>query len=207
MGGGLVTCVVTFCGGGVFRFLGFLCFFYWLVFIYNGLVFGGLCVVFGGFLVFGLGFCGCFGFFGVFFRGFLLGGLGFVVSWWWVYTFSVECFRFWRLLVVMFLNQDDVVEIGAAVRLSGLQNVHRAHIVLKRLVDWVNQNSDGWGYWGKPVRASAKLQEALYVRFLGVAGGRVRVDLTDAELKRLFSPVKAFMTRQNVDSGFLFQGL
>ena len=108
---------------------------------------------------------------------------------------------------MMFLNEYEVYELGAEVRESGMQNAHRAQIVLKRLVDWTNQNSDGWPYWSKPSRAATQLQNALYSRFRGAFQNRVEADMTDAELKKAFSPIKAFMTRQNVDSRFLFQGI
>lgn len=101
----------------------------------------------------------------------------------------------------MFLNSFDIDE--AQMRVSQEQsarpNLETAVAVLVRLRDWTDANSDGWPYWSKPSNASQKLQTAVSARFFGAWDSRVNDDLTGAELKSAISPVKAFLTRQNVE--------
>lgn len=84
------------------------------------------------------------------------------------------------------------------VRSDVFPNARKASIVLARLMDWTDENSDGWAYWNKPSNAAKRLQEYL-------SGWRKRyvdgddTDLTDAELTAMLKPVKAFYTRQHVD--------
>jgi len=97
------------------------------------------------------------------------------------------------------LNEYEIDEV---VRRSAVHR-HRfandgAHI-LQRLMDWVNRNSDGWPYWQAPSKASAKLQEALHLRYLSAWDRHIERDLTSEELALLLRPVKAFLTRRGVD--------
>lgn len=77
-------------------------------------------------------------------------------------------------------------------------NGAKAAEALQYLMDWTNDNSDGWPYWSKPSNAAKRLQEWL-------SGWRQRytrndtTDLTDAELSAMLRPVKAFLTRQGAD--------
>lgn len=97
---------------------------------------------------------------------------------------------------MLFLNEYEVER--AYVRFSrdtDLPNLRRASIVLYDLVQWANNNSDGWAYWPKPCRAAARLQSLLQ------AADR-EIDPDDAPLCDLTSalaPVKGFLTRQGVD--------
>jgi hypothetical protein len=78
-----------------------------------------------------------------------------------------------------------------------------AVLTLARLVEWTNNNSDGWAYWRKPVNASTKLQElvrARYARF----NREDTPDITLTELKAAETPIKAFLTRQGVDHSLVF---
>jgi hypothetical protein len=80
-------------------------------------------------------------------------------------------------------------------------NLHEGAQILARLMRWTNSHSDGWPYWQKPSRAAnmlmTVLQEKRRERFDGPD------DLTDAELKKLLSPIKAFLTRQGADHSVL----
>ena len=68
---------------------------------------------------------------------------------------------------------------------------------LVNLASWTNQNSDGWAYWQKPVRAAAKLMEL--IERDGTSKYRFdeeREDATLAEYRAALRPIKAFRTRQ-----------
>lgn len=81
-------------------------------------------------------------------------------------------------------------------------NLIKAAAILARLVEWTNQNSDGWAYWAKPANASAALQQAVKVRTPALVHyAALRVDdIPEAELKAALRTVKAFLTRQRVDA-------
>ena len=71
---------------------------------------------------------------------------------------------------------------------------------LANLVDWANDNSDGWPYWPKPARAAAKLMEL--IERDGTSKwifDTEREDATVAELRRAYVPLKAFRTRFGAD--------
>lgn len=96
----------------------------------------------------------------------------------------------------MWMNEYDIKE---AVRRFGEEtpNLQRGAQVLSNLMDWTNNNSDGWPYWQKPSRAAAKLMD----RVQSAIGSRPSTiaDITTAELTAALSPIKAFLTREGVD--------
>lgn len=75
-----------------------------------------------------------------------------------------------------------------------------ATATLFNLMEWANQNSDGWAYWPKPARAAKKLMEL--IERDGTSRWRFddeRTDATQAEYKAALRPIKAFRTRQAAD--------
>lgn len=96
----------------------------------------------------------------------------------------------------MWLNEWDVeAAVNYAYDDDFKPNAFVAAITLRNLMNWVNENSDGWPYWQAPNKASRKLQDALYKRFFGAYDGRIDEDLTDAELKAALTPIKSFRTK------------
>lgn len=92
-------------------------------------------------------------------------------------------------------------EIEDALRMTAVEevaNLRKGAETLNRLKDWTNRNSDGWPYWSKPAKAAEKLMTALSAAQTASFRGGVE-DLTDAELKKLLTPIKSFLTRQGVD--------
>lgn len=98
---------------------------------------------------------------------------------------------------MMFANEYEIQGYLARFNYGDTPNLNRASVTLYQLMQWTNQNSDGWAYWPKPCRAAKRLQEALYdadlARWDGVE------DMSDADLKKALAPIKAFLTRQGVD--------
>lgn len=94
------------------------------------------------------------------------------------------------------MNEYDIEEALRSTAQQELPNLRQAAEVLSRLKDWVNSCSDGWPYWNPPRKASSNLQGLLTRATLYKYGAR---DCTEAEVKRAITPVKAFLTRQNVD--------
>lgn len=66
---------------------------------------------------------------------------------------------------------------------------------LSNLRDCANDNSDGWPYWSQPARAARKLMELIDGDCSWDARYGPRDDVTEAQLKAAYSPIKAFLTR------------
>src|SRR5688500_11292110 len=96
----------------------------------------------------------------------------------------------------MWMNEHDVNDaLRHYAQRDDAPNYTRAAHILAALVDWTNDHSDGWPYWGKPSRAASKLTDALHGwRRRHIDG--VETDLTADELAAIVKPVKAFLTRQ-----------
>jgi hypothetical protein len=76
----------------------------------------------------------------------------------------------------------------------------RGILVVLRLMNWTNANSDGWAYWPKPVRAANRLMELLD------SGDRWEPeDVEPKDLRKACAPIKAFLTRQGVDHDIIFR--
>jgi hypothetical protein len=105
--------------------------------------------------------------------------------------------------VSFILNEYDIDE--AYERLSRLETIYRVDLPnLKYLAEvlysfkvWVNAHSDGWPYWRKPTQAAVKLQRAIddVLRTYPYNDGKP-TDVTVAEVKKILTPVKSFLTRQ-----------
>lgn len=98
-------------------------------------------------------------------------------------------------------NVDEAVEIFAC---NNTPNYAYLAETVQNLMRWTNRNSDGWPYWNKPSNAARKAQEVLSTEVLALRRGSYRPeaeeqDLTSAELRKIISPIKAFLTRQGVE--------
>lgn len=103
------------------------------------------------------------------------------------------------------LSEYDVEETVRILMMTGHETSRwmEATRVLQRLINWTNSNSDGWHSWPKPSRAAQRLQAALYDAAYEARQGRLHEDLTEAQLRTLLVPVKAFLTRQGVPHSIL----
>lgn len=100
------------------------------------------------------------------------------------------------------MNQYDVEDMYTALaNRDEVPNLQAGAKTLYRLMRYANSHSDGWAYWRKPSAASKRLQERLKEIPLSVhrnVMGEI-TDISEAELKRLLSPIKAFLTKQGID--------
>ena len=95
-------------------------------------------------------------------------------------------------------------EIDDTVALFGrhkqeIPNLHAAVIALSRLRGWTNSHSDGWQYWSKPSAAADRLITMIQGKERQYRKEWEWVDITEQDLKRALTPVKSFLTRQQVD--------
>lgn len=95
------------------------------------------------------------------------------------------------------LNEWDIEE--AVERWADYPNLGTGARALDALKDWTNGNSDGWPYWSKPARASARLMGLLTAKETEYYQSGSVADLSDAELSQALRPIKAFLTRQGAD--------
>ena len=93
------------------------------------------------------------------------------------------------------MNEYEVAD--ARRRWRGHPLLGPATETLQNLVDCTNRSSDGWPYWKKPAKAAARLMEL--IEPTGRPEARFdeeREDVTEADLRAAYRPIKAFLTRQ-----------
>jgi len=94
----------------------------------------------------------------------------------------------------MQMNEYDIEDAQRRLTYTETPNLRLLALTLGSLVDWASRNSDGWPYWQAPRKASARVQ-ALVADAVRVPRP---VDVTDAEMRKALTPLKAFLTRQGV---------
>jgi len=70
---------------------------------------------------------------------------------------------------------------------------------LANLMEWANDNSDGWAYWPKPARAAKNLMMLVERQIINDRQGVTGSGIHAAEVRRALAPIKAFRTRQAAD--------
>lgn len=95
-----------------------------------------------------------------------------------------------------FMAEYQIIDHANQIDARDLPNLARAAHTLRNLMRWTNENSDGWPYWNRPGNAASKIVDALHGYETAWRNGTEK-DLTDAELRQVLAPVKAFMTRYN----------
>lgn len=103
------------------------------------------------------------------------------------------------------MNEYDIEEALRFTAINELPNLRRGAEVLSNLKEWTNDHSDGWPYWQKPARAANRLMEHLEKATRDGYRGEAK-DVTDAELKKALAPIKAFLTRHEVNHDEIFRG-
>lgn len=90
------------------------------------------------------------------------------------------------------MNQADIEQ--AATQTHACPNVRKGVRLLHRLIQAVNAQSDGWAYWAAPSRAASKLMALL--QSAGNLSHGTHNRISDADLARAITPIKAMVTRQ-----------
>jgi hypothetical protein len=73
---------------------------------------------------------------------------------------------------------------------------YRVALVVQRLADWTDRNSDGWAYWPKPARAARRAMEQIQSTTHAENVRQEEGDLTEEGMTAVLRPIRAFMTRQ-----------
>jgi hypothetical protein len=96
------------------------------------------------------------------------------------------------------MNDYDLTSAEQRYSQGDTPNRLRLTRIVSALREWADQNSDGWAYWPKPVRAASKAIELIDSTTTPENQRRSREDITEVEMSRALSPIKAFLTRQHV---------
>lgn len=110
------------------------------------------------------------------------------------------------------MNEWEVERVANRFDPTDTPNLVYLAFQLMNLVKWTNSRSDGWMYWPKPSAAAKRLMALLEQKqrdqredgCVVRAGTREVVeftDATDAEVKAVLKPIKAFLTRQGAEHG------
>lgn len=71
-------------------------------------------------------------------------------------------------------------------------------IMVDRLAEWADFNSDGWAYWAPPRNAAKRAVEHIASTTNRANDEQEREDITEEEMLAAVRPVKAFLTRMQV---------
>lgn len=96
--------------------------------------------------------------------------------------------------MTVWMNEYEIDD--AVRRYEGHPALGPAARTLRNLRDEVNRNSDGWPYWKKPARAAQQLMTLV----VGDPRDRFndRDDVTAAQVRKTYTPIKAFLTRNGL---------
>ena len=101
-----------------------------------------------------------------------------------------------------YVNEYDLADMARRFDPETCPVLATGVLILVRLANWTNRNSDGWAYWPKPVRAASRLMDLLE----SVDRWEPEKDLSVADLNRALTPIKAFATRQGFDYDVVLLG-
>ena len=97
-----------------------------------------------------------------------------------------------------FMNDYDLDYARARFTRASKPNRLALVLVVDKLREWADQNSDGWAYWPKPARAAANAISYIESRTNQHNQMQERYDITDGEMRLAVRPIKVFLTRQKV---------
>lgn len=101
-------------------------------------------------------------------------------------------------LALMYMNDYEIER--AMQEFANDPVVGKAARFLNEFKDQVNQHSDGWAYWRPPVQAAAQLMRLIQVAQENKRN-YVEQPITEQQLMKALSPIKAFMTRRGNEAG------
>jgi hypothetical protein len=97
---------------------------------------------------------------------------------------------------MLFMNRWEVED--SVQRHAGDPVLGPASLTLRNLMEWTDNNSDGWAYWPKPCRAAKTLQ-LLLQDCRHRDGWSYDDEATLVAYRKALRPIRAFRTRQGAD--------
>ncbi len=92
----------------------------------------------------------------------------------------------------MWMNQAEIEWVSE--RTHTCPNVRKGVRLLRRLVEAVNEQSDGWAYWSAPSKAADKLMDL--VRNATELHCNATGTISDADLRKAITPIRTMVTMQ-----------
>jgi hypothetical protein len=92
----------------------------------------------------------------------------------------------------MWMNQSEIE--WAAQQTHKCPNVTKGVKLLLRLMQAVNEQSDGWPYWRAPAKAAEKLMTLLQTA--GNLQFGTHGTITDADFRKAITPIRTMVTTQ-----------
>lgn len=100
---------------------------------------------------------------------------------------------------MLYLNDYDIENAQQAFNTPETPNLAAAAQTLANLAEWTNRNSDGWAYWSKPKTAAKALMTQIQHSMDDYHRSGVVDDTTGPHLKKVYAPIKSFLTKQGAD--------
>ena len=94
----------------------------------------------------------------------------------------------------MWMNQSDIEILYQNHDSHTCPNVRTGVRLLYRLMEAVNNQSDGWAYWAAPGKAADKLMDL--IRTTGNILYPLHGTISDDQLKKAISPIRRMVTVQ-----------
>lgn len=104
-----------------------------------------------------------------------------------------------------FMNDYDIETAQYRFSQGETPNREKVADIVAKLAEWADNNSDGWHSWPKPCRAASKALDLIDPHTYAEIVEFEQNDCSDAEVKKAFSPIKAFLTRQGVAHSEIFE--
>lgn len=101
---------------------------------------------------------------------------------------------------MMWMNEYEIEEAVRLLRSEELPNLLSGALALRRLMVWVNSNSDGWCYWQLPSRAATRLQAVLQDATRKIRFSDDYPDITRTSLTSLLRPIRKFLSEHVEDA-------
>lgn len=99
-----------------------------------------------------------------------------------------------------FMNEYDLHFARQRFTSNNVPNRLALAIVVDRLREWADENSDGWAYWPKPKQAAQRAISLIESRTNAENNYQEREDIDERAVLLAVKPIKAFLTRQKVSA-------
>jgi len=94
-----------------------------------------------------------------------------------------------------YMNDYDLDVAVSRFTRSSTPNRLAVALLVRNLAQWADDNSDGWAYWVKPLRAAQPAMDLIYGGTWTHNEEQEANDVSDATVAAVARPVKAFLTR------------
>lgn len=103
-----------------------------------------------------------------------------------------------------FMNDYDIETAQYRFSQGDTPNREKVADAVAKLAEWADNNSDGWHSWPKPCNAASKAMDLIDPHTNADYDRMYATDATEAEVKKAFTPIKSFLTRQGVAHSEIF---